>query len=490
MSEVIKLMMHKKNVALLFLLLASIVFLIRGYYVFELQTYKAHLIDDAAYYYNVAWELKNNGSLKHSIVEPATDPLNSHIGIIFVYYMLLNFTEDPIRIFQFLTFLSFLVFIASMYVLFKIGRELKYEFVLISAVILFLTIGPHYFRYVTYGGKTEAYFYFLVLLWVLLFFKWVKQDHILLLVGLFIGSVLLYAFRLQALILFAAAFGVLILNKNYIKSGIIAIFSIASVYFVLFLNRVFGGVQLGKGELGHASNTLTLSWERIWFHISHLPDLFFNVDDQSIFVILIFSILTVIMILFFFWCLIHDKSTEHHFIALVTFGSLIALFLFRTELSTVTYRYIYYVIPLFALQLGSYVFKSDSKIVFKSVFGVYLFLLLYSIQFFPNDPHTNSRISDNRVEQILYMGQMHNLIQHLTSNYQPEIIYTDFDNQAFHRMHFVSSRTPIHLITRDTPIQKNALVYATSSFESDANSLQLVGSLYLFRRLDIYYFGE
>lgn len=345
--------------------------------------YYSDLWSDPAYYYAVGKSFLESGKLANITVLPVQHVLNAHLAIALIHSGYQLIFDNPLTIFMVTPFLGFLLFWASLKPLILLSKS-HFSIERSDSLVIFLimTASPVYMWFSLQAARTEAFFFPLVLFWSLVFLNWSQErrfsaKYLFLLIGL---SVLLYAFRLQALILFLAAIISLLWHRDFLKAVAMVLISGLSVAIVLGLNYLLSGITFGQGETQHAANITLISSERVIHFVQVLGQFFVNADQSVI--PWLTGILFLVISLFHVYLWYRNASLPSTYATLLIFGSLLALFLFRNEENTIQLRYIYYALP-FLWITWMHFSNSVSKINFKNVvrFSAYGIVVFYAFLF-------------------------------------------------------------------------------------------------------------
>lgn len=324
------------------------------FFYFHFNEYYGNTIADPAYYYAQGKSLHQYGELRDITVSPHQPPLNAHMAIGLLHYVYAFVWDNPVEVFRATPWLGLFLFLASWFPLRYIGRQHFYlPDTSIAVVFLFLAASPVYMHFSLIAARTEAWFFPLVLCWSALFFKWHKTQtpsSFLILILLLLLSLALYMFRIQGAIVLLAGILTLTWNKQWQKAGILTIIAGISIGGVLWLNYQLSGVAMGEGETGHLSNILEITTDRLIAFLPAIGQFFFNFEHTA--VSMLIGIAGIPILLGYGIKVLYHQEYAVRFAGLLTLGSLVALFLFRTEEDTIQLRYIYYVMPVFLLSIN------------------------------------------------------------------------------------------------------------------------------------------
>lgn len=319
---------------------------LRVAYYLDLNTYYSATVSDGAYYYAIGKSLYEDGEILDISRSPVRGPLNAHIGIAFAYSFFVAVFDSPEDVMLHSGWFGLLLFMGSLYLLYLISREIQLNRFSLFFIAIYLAISPLYFQ-LALNGRTESFFYPLAILWFFVVIKWWKKDFALapgILVGLFLASFLSYAFRLQALILFVALILTLLFQRKFLQAGVTSVISVLSVYLVISINRLLGGIGMGRGESGHFANIMELSIERIIDFTPVVSHLLYDYDRSPV-ILTVFFLGLIFLVSHLAYLSLRNRNSILLLSTLITAGSIASIYLFRTSIDTGHLRYIAYALP-------------------------------------------------------------------------------------------------------------------------------------------------
>lgn len=222
--------------------------------------------NDRYYYLALAASFNKYDLFINIIHYPYKEALNYQLGTPLIYYLLLTIFDNNSNILTSSTIISTILFISTLYPIFKLVKLSGIPLVFIPVILLPYIFFQEYFEYIV-NGITEGYFYPIVIWWLYFAIKWRSNSNYFWTSILLIASFLAISIRVQSLLIFFSFIITLFICNDFKKCTIfsIAIISITIFYYLTssFLIFEFENSSSKPVELKVLQNVFDLSFSNI-----------------------------------------------------------------------------------------------------------------------------------------------------------------------------------------------------------------------------------
>ena len=393
----------------LFLIISGLIVILSLFFDFYTKSYYSGAVADDAYYYSVASSLLETGVTVDATTIPNKPTLNAHWAIVIVYAIFISFGLDFLQISIVTSLIGGFLMLVIYFNIRNILERLSVSDSKLNAsfIVLLLTCYTYYLAPVL-AGRTETFFFPLLVYWldfttrnkgVETTFNW-KVYYIFI-------SMLLFAFRLQALLIFISLLFTYLFHKEVKAFFHYLIYFGLAIILVYLINSLLSGHVLSEAENGLVSETSSLTFEKLVQNLSVVLNLFSN-SLKTAFLLynkIVFVLVMILGIGSIFVC--SKKDYLRHFFVLIVCISIAAFVIsIPTYIAKNTLRYISYIIPILLLLVLS--IKTDKKIK-KLILGLLIittFGSLHQIQSDFRNLNLNKYHKVNRNKKYLYFNNL------------------------------------------------------------------------------------
>ena len=451
MKAIILKLIQNKHV--LFSIALSIILILPFYNYIDSGAYIAEP-NDKPYYLSVAEELDETGRLQDGTVQPHESVRSTQNGLIFAYTLFRQFTTDTELISLLASTTAFILFVLSLYVIFKIARYVGLSELESYLCVLFVSLNGIYFH-TSIKGLTESFFYPAAMLWVYYHIKCISDTESPRLTTWLIFGIISYflmQFRVQALLLFFSSSLYFLFRKEWKKSFKVSFIYGFSLAIVLSISYILSDNILGPGEVGHLGNINNsrtnvganliafiqayVTNRFIWTSLKGI--LLFNISLKGILFISI-SLITLGAVIFRgFRNLVKNNINNETFLFLCVIISIIALFLFKQ--SPLKIRYIYYTFPLYIILLFKFLKVARTNTI-QGTIVICIFLIFTNFSFIYFKKHFFEHYAGK--DKITNNVESYYTIKHLYQTYKPNNIYLFKETMVGRRIIHAATGHPV-----------------------------------------------
>ena len=412
-----------------------------SFYFFGISGYN-YFFSDVYVYLSYAESLHNIGYIRDLTTNPSSAPVTTQNGIVLIFTLLDNLTDNMMMKMQIVSFLLTINLIVCYLLIYKIGLLLDISKNVLYVLIIGLVFSFYFYAYYI-APMNDGFYISLFLLSLYLFLKLSIENNKIYWALLFIISVVVPMFRLQGLVVYIAAFlTILIIQKKY-KNSIFIFFYIilgfisVKIFMNLLINDTSGLEELSKLSIIYHWDTLQDSL--IGVLNNAIPSMFLNfpalrINSEIFFYIkIIFSSVIIILLLIVLFKSFKNRNSMIFMITMIIFGNFAALILLNVILD----RYIYINAVLIILVFLFYMKKEYQMYIAISflIFSLFTFSLrLYYKQY------DSSNITKN-INYIKDNYKSYNLISEF-----PRKTYFYLNKASIEDIQYIDSKTNIILI--------------------------------------------
>jgi len=388
-------------------------------------------VADDSYYYSVGKSLFTNGIASDISVSPTRESLSSHWGIVVVYGFLNFIGFNFIQVSIITLLLGAIFHLLSFFPLKKMAMGINLKPWIPAFIVTILMFTPTYYSSIL-GGRTETFFFPLTIYYVCIVMDWLKTNKNLWL--LLIISIFLFAFRLQAIIVFASVGVSLILIKNYRKKIIsFTALTIIAIGFVISINYSITESLSSRGEQAVLNELTENAFDKLIANF--LKTIHFLSEPGNSFLFELSALITVIFIIVIIWEIRKKRNFINVFsISLIVFA--FASFIVGMPISVrfTHLRYIAYVAPFLLLLLNE-AFSENKWVNNKLYVFAILILLSGSLKNFQSELRNTSFLKEKNKRSTQRFEELSNLKKEITTTlYGYNIVHYELNRVVFSTM--------------------------------------------------------